>query len=452
MVLRNIAETSILDVADAQLRLQRSGLKPADFHLPSHICLFKAFDVLLNEEKHPIDPITVKALLEAKGWLSDAGGWEKVLSVIVEIGHLSDSSFDAYCGRVRTLATRRNVVRGLREALAKIESSDSNPARTLGDLHATLSTLVSSGQRTQSLREIMDFVCQEYDQRQSGDIPSVIPTGIAELDEIIGGWQPTLNLLGALPGVGKSAVIASSVRSIAMLGHRVGVFSLEDEASWLGWRLWSHEASVDHFVLKFLKNSERAKEKANEGLDRLDAYWDNVVVRDGSDTSIKIEDIVADAHRMILHDKVEIIFVDHLGEIAYDGSSERYDLAVASHLSALRSIANTHGVPVVVAAHLRRRQGLGTDSEPTLQDFANSAGAERKARVAIGLSRASGSDIITFSILKNTNGKSGFKVEVPFMGASAMLATAEQAAIAKSEREAAQMAENEKMWKEFTRS
>jgi hypothetical protein len=74
----------------------------------------------------------------------------------------------------------------------------------------------------------------------------------------------------------------------------------------------------------------------------------------------------------------------------------------------------------VVAAHLRRREGLGPEAPPVASDFANSAGIERKARVAVGLYREVGSDTLGMAVLKNTMGKTG-RTEAEFVGAAAMV-------------------------------
>jgi len=114
---------------------------------------------------------------------------------------------------------------------------------------------------------------------------------------------------------------------------------------------------------------------------------------------------------MILNHGCKAVLLDHLGELRYPGGpGERFDLQIADALGQLRGLAKQYGVPVVVACHLRRREGLSITDEPKLTDFANSASIERMARVALGLSRSEGR--LRVSVLKQTNGQSGVSVEL----------------------------------------
>lgn len=113
--------------------------------------------------------------------------------------------------------------------------------------------------------------------------------------------------------------------------------------------------------------------------------------------------------------------LDHLGELRYSsGRKDRFDLDVTEGLSDLRSIAKEHGVPVVVANHLRRDVSQNQRA-PRLTDFANSSAIERQARVALALERAPGSDVLKIHVLKQTNGKAGVVVEVRFAGPAALV-------------------------------
>lgn len=89
----------------------------------------------------------------------------------------------------------------------------------------------------------------------------------------------------------------------------------------------------------------------------------------------------------------------------------------------LRAIANEFGVPMIVAAHFKRSVITPGQSlpPPSYRDFANSSGAERKARVALGLRRNPGSDLLQVHIMKQTNGPAGGVVNLEFGGAAAMI-------------------------------
>ena len=119
---------------------------------------------------------------------------------------------------------------------------------------------------------------------------------------------------------------------------------------------------------------------------------------------------------MITRDGVKAIVVDHLGEVRM-ARTERHDLDITECLQQLRALAKTYGVPVVVACHIRRRDGLLQQHAPVLTDFANSSGIERMARVAIALSRPD-EETLAVHVLKQTQGPSGITVALKFLAPS----------------------------------
>ena len=176
----------------------------------------------------------------------------------------------------------------------------------------------------------------------------------------------------------------------------------------------SHKTKINQFNLRFQKLSETdfSNVKSQKG------SYKNIRTIDCSVGGMRIEDIVSSATEAITVDGCDSIWLDHAGEILLT-ASERTDLEIARHLSLLRGIANRFGVPVIVAGHLKRQ--LDPTQPPLLSSFANSSGAERKARVALGLQRRAGSDVLSVHVLKQTNGPAGQIVDLKFAGAAAMI-------------------------------
>lgn len=250
-----------------------------------------------------------------------------------------------------------------------------------------------------------------------GSLAKPVPTGIKPLDAVIYGWQPTLCLVGADPGVGKSATLAKSAYYGAQNGTKCAFFSLEDPPRWIATRLVSSISRVEVLRILYGRLSKHELELVEKGLEELGRFSDNIVTFDGSERPMATERLVSIAKSLVASSGVKCVYVDHAGELR-STERDRHDLEVASQLSLLRGLANATGVPVVVAMHMRRRQ----NSKPTLSDFANSAGAERKARLALALTREPGASVLQAHVLKQTNGPSGLTVDVPFDLQSGMIA------------------------------
>jgi replicative DNA helicase len=398
----------------------RATLEPSDFGVPAHCEVYGACLALLRQGTVP-EPVALLERLRSSKLVADAGGWQWLAGLQEEGQHLLVTNFENYARQVRELAVCRRGLQLSRELAAgctpgAIQSAIQRIVGQLNGLHCQRSSF-RTGQ--QLLEQSLD----ELQRRENGEAELVIPTGIAELDAHITGLPTTLTVIGGLPGAGKSALLATLVQNLTRRGVKVAVFSLEDEAQWLSWRLLSSASGVDNSTLRTRRLSEYQKTRVEESAERLWQPMGNLLVEDRS--GMTASDIVGSAHRAIVTHGVQVVIVDHLGEVKHDGRRERFDLELAEALSQLRSIAKEHKVPVVVAAHLNRKADEKPGQEPRLSQFKNASAIEEKARLALGLCREPGSDTLGICILKNTNGPAGFRVDVAFHGAAAMIRSCE---------------------------
>lgn len=258
---------------------------------------------------------------------------------------------------------------------------------------------------------------------------AVVPTGLKRLDALIGGLQPTLTVIGSLPGVGKSGLLATIITNLARRGVSSGLVSLEDEAVWLARRALSQATDIPAFVLANYPLHPQQLARVEREITQLGDVMGKVIVDDRS--GLTTDETISSARSMLVRG-ARVLFVDHLGEIRLE-RSDRHDLDVIDCLQQLRGLAKTYHVPVVVLCHLRRRDGLGVSDEPRLTDFAFSAGVERMARVAIGLSRSFDAENpeehskLNLYLLKQTQGIANVKLELDFHGPSSTIVEREDA-------------------------
>lgn len=371
-----ITKASIDDLADPEARK-----------------IWAALESLIREGK-PIDAV----VLASKVPTVDG---RKVRSVVLQadIGTLH--------GRLTVLheaATRRRYLEALRGLAGAIKNKSASLTDIISEAQKSIGAWQDDSRGVEMADSSVFAFIDEVEKIQNGERAPILKTGIEAWDAAIGGLQSTLTVVGAMPGVGKSAFVAGVVRNLCSQGVRVGLLSLEDERSWIVRRLIAHESRVPAFFLGTKRLDSGQLERFAAGAETVHGWLRNLAIDDRS--GLNVREVVASARRMISTEGVKVVFVDHLGEIAVS-RTERHDLDVADVLRELRTIAKVTRVPVVVLTHLRRREGLGVDGQPKATDFANSSGVERMARVAVGLWKDGDTGDLNCSVLKQTNGAAG---------------------------------------------
>lgn len=406
----SLANLAAVDSARARAALDESGVQAQDFADAPSAAVWAAVEAMIRDGREP-DFFAVQArcpnvsreVLTAALMSSTTASPRERLAVVRDAGQRRRVGRALDAVRAVVGDTRRPLTEAVAEALKALEA-----IRTTDSKAATLDGEVVA------LVDVLEEVAK-------GNRDPVLPTGIEALDAVVGGLQPTLTVLGALPGVGKSGLLAGIVRNLSRRRVRVGFFSLEDERSWLPLRLLAESTGIPMFVLRNRALSEWQLSRVAEAMERLHGDMAHVVCDDRP--GLTAADIVASARDMLTRHGVRALLVDHLGEVRLT-RSERHDLDIADVLQQLRALAKTYRVPVVVACHLRRRDGLGIADEPRLTDFAFSAAVERMARVALALSKPS-EDTLKVHVLKQTNGISGVAVELRFTGPAGVVANTE---------------------------
>lgn len=396
---------------DGAARIDASGVTTGDFTDPRTAALFTSIMAELRAGRAP----EVVSLIRATAAHTPR---DLVVNVLT---HYDTGTAARRLATLREASQRRETLTVLRTMAAMVENPATRMDVALTELRAAVSALGEVGTLRTAEGTTLELI-DRLEKIQMGARVPVVRTGINALDEVIGGLQPTLVIVGALPAVGKSALVATMLHNIAGRGQKIGLLSLEDEAGWLTSRLTSERSGIPVPVLAFRKLSMDQLNDAGAALGQLHPILKNVIVDDRHGMTTK--EVVASARKMVAMG-AKAILVDHLGEVRLE-RSERHDLDIADALSQLRGIAKTYNVPMVVLCHLRRREGLDAEKEPKLTDFAFSAAVERMSRVALGLWRDG--DQLAVTVLKQTNGQAGVTVRLDMHKASGTVAQTEATA------------------------
>lgn len=406
-----LSNLAAVDLEAARQALDEAGAQAQDFADDRMRAVWAVIEAMVRDGRVP-DVITVSAKVPSvtRKFLSDVMLRDSVVAAPDRLRTL------------RELGMRRRSWRALEAAKSLLADNSQALSHIAAEARKAVDALESSTPAIATLDGELFAFLDHLEEVSSGRRPATLESGIAGLDAIIGGLQPTLTILGALPGVGKSALLAGIVRNLSARGVPLGFFSLEDERQWLVRRLVAEASQIPVFVLANRPLFEPQQKRLAACTEAIHKQLRHVVVDDRP--GLTAPDIVASAREMLTKHRVRALFVDHLGEVRLQ-RTDRHDLDIADALSQLRALAKTYRVPVVVACHVRRREGLLAHDEPRLTDFAFSAAVERMARVALALSRPKENpDLLRVHVLKQTQGQAGVSVDLELESAAGIVANA----------------------------
>ena len=230
-----------------------------------------------------------------------------------------------------------------------------------------------------------------------------VATGIADLDEALGGGLPSVGLvvLGAVSSTGKTTLAVQIADAIAQAGRSALFVTIEQGADEIvakslsrimGGMRRQNNTPVMASAAAILSGEERERWKRQD-VEKLTALASacNAYARDIAPSMRIIEgieqprvtDLRAVVEHMAAHDeKPPVVFVDYLQLLAPRDDRQTDKQAVDANVTALRQLARELGTCVFVISSLNRSSYAGS---VTLEAFKESGGIEYGADVLLGL-------------------------------------------------------------------
>ncbi len=412
-VLATLADVSSLDVGEAKTAAERSRLVTEDFHNPLYRLIWSAqMALLFDGEACDFYRVATRLNADERTKLPPLALQCQAAGVSLLVA----SAIRGAAEDLRKLTLRRNILRFGRD-LANQAECNADPAVLLTNATAALHRITTSRAANWStLGEARVQARLEMESVKAGVGTPVIPTGLKEWDRIVGGLWPTLTVIGAHGGHGKSGFIGRILMNVALAGRKVAIFSLEDQRTWLAYRALSSESGISQFVLRNRALNEEQDYLIHQSEKAMEAYEGNIEIDDRG--ALPPSELVQCSRDAILNRGAQAIVVDHFGEVRLGedgGRNDRHDLMIAAGLSDLRNLAKQYGVPIVVAAHLKPAATYPF----TQHDFRNAQAFEGMSRVAVMWEKAESE--LKMIVVKNQFGISPATFKLPFHGPSAMV-------------------------------
>ena len=376
-----IAEQALVGsiLIDPSIFSQMSELiKRDDIYNPGLQEVWGAFE-RLDSKGEPIDQVTV---------YEESKSYPGIANIITET-----MTSTAYAGNPQAYAkivADNAVYRRLIEAARKIaELGYSSPESTESALDRAESILFSASRSQRSGRfwTAPEMVGRAYDRIAriaAGESRAGVPTGIASIDRVTGGWQKSdLIIIAARPSVGKTALATTMAMNAAATGKKIAIFSIEMSSEQIGARMLSASSGVP-------------LQKIRQGVDNgMDLARIAAGVYEVERADINVDDSPAATPgelrskcRRLLSDRgVDLIIVDYLQLMSPDRVSKDGNRVndVSDISRGLKMLARELNVPVIALSQLSRSSEYRESGEPRLSDLRDSGAIEQDADVVLML-------------------------------------------------------------------
>lgn len=358
--------------------------------------------------KGNVDVLVVTDYLRRKTMLTKAGG-STYLTALTSI-HTIQSGVESTSLIIRDKHNKRQAI-GFAERLTELGFGGDDTGDVIQEVEKWLVSLQSDSKsdKVQSANNFIDSAIAAVEKaKETGTYG--IPTGLADLDRLIGGWSETdLVIVGARPGVGKTALGVQTAAHAASLGIPVGIISLEMSADQIGIRLLSAACKIDSKELKRGKVHDDDWKKVYAGaarLSKLPVYCYDTPAQ----TFVQIR---AKALSMARTHGIQMLVVDYLQLIrGYDKRSQatqRWE-EVGKISAGLKGLAKELRIPVIALAQLNRGIEQRKNETPNLSDLRESGSIEQDADICIFLHKTELDDKTerhVIKVAKNRHGECG---------------------------------------------
>ncbi|MBV9348236.1 MAG: replicative DNA helicase, partial [Pseudolabrys sp.] len=346
-------------------------------------------------------PVTLKTFLEAD---ADLGGIT-VSQYLARLAAEATTIINAadYGRTVYDLALRRDLILVGEDMVNTAYDApvDFSPRSQIEEAERRLFELAETGrydggfQRfAQALTTAVDMAARAY--QRDGKL-SGLATGLADLDRLMGGLQPSdLVILAGRPGMGKTALATNIAYNVARAwrgevhadGHTVtanggivGFFSLEMSSEQLATRIISEQAEISSSAIRRGGISEAEFERIKDHsieLQGLPFFVDDT-------GGLSIAQLAARARRLKRQRGLDLLVIDYVQLLSGSTrrSSENRVQEITEITTKLKALAKELNVPVLALSQLSRQVESRDDKRPQLSDLRESGSIEQDADVVM---------------------------------------------------------------------
>ncbi|MBN2304011.1 MAG: replicative DNA helicase [Anaerolineae bacterium] len=348
-----------------------SFLQADDFFIVRNAWVWESI-VRLQERNEQIDYVTIVEELRQQERLEEIGGAAYITYLI---NNTPSSIYTETYGRiVERAAIRRRMLQAAGDIaqLAHEESVDIN--EIIDQSEAALFAVTERRLRKDLVpirNAIIDYFARIEHLYTQQDEPLGVPTGFADLDQLLGGLQKSdLLIVAGRPGMGKTSwLLTAGLNAARDIRARVAIFSMEMSNEQIVQRLVSSETGISTHKLRLGKLDEREWALFVEATGRVGELR---VFLDDTPALSPLQ-MRAKCRRLYSEHGLDLVIVDYLQLMTSGvGHSDNRVQEISFISRNLKQIARELNVPVLAAAQLSRAVEQRQDKRPQLSDLRES--------------------------------------------------------------------------------
>ncbi len=394
-------------------------LEPESFYSEANATIFRGALELARAGK-PVDAVSVNTWLRDRELHRKCGGAEY-------LAQLTDATPAVYNveHHARTVKEKwrlRRTIATCQEFAARGYGDVGEPQDFIEDLEAKVIDLSGQHASTAEPETLRTTMTRVFTEMQQGGKRGY-PTELLDLDRVTDGLFPgELTIIGARPGIGKTALCDRFEVAVARTSRWVHAASLEMPAGQRAQRKLASEARVD---MKGLRTGRLANREAWSAATAAASRLAELGIVTDDTPGQHVEHIRAAARRTAARARkcgaqLGLVTVDYLQLARTRKRCDKREQEIAEVSRQLKELAKELGVPVVATAQLNRAVEGRSDKRPSLGDLRESGQIEQDGDVIVFIYRDDYYDeasddrgIAELIIAKHRNGETG-TVKVKF--------------------------------------
>ncbi|WP_335969198.1 DnaB-like helicase C-terminal domain-containing protein [Fusobacterium polymorphum] len=272
----------------------------------------------------------------------------------------------------------------------------------INELH---SEVVKENDKSIKAADIKDLESLFYESLEENE---AVKTGRFRLDKYLKFTKRDLHIIGARPGVGKSAFALYIALMMAQFSRGL-FFSLEMPLKQIAQRIISNQTRIE---LDKLTNKEKFKELTADEKELVNVLFkkllrkSNLILYDGNFKIDELEEYIKNEKEI---NGLDYILVDYL-QLVKSNKSSRYEQITDVSIR-LKQIAKDYDIAVIALSQLSRDIEKRVDKDIYLADFRESGQIEQDASTILGLTtkptEVEYKELMKVQILKNRQGQLG---------------------------------------------